>query len=55
MVLCDKTRVFYAQASELEVTDSLARQPESPWLLLFGWYLVVMMHNDSASFVPIIG
>jgi uncharacterized membrane protein YccF (DUF307 family) len=33
----------------------LERMPEMAWLLLFGWYLVVMMHEDSAAAAVIVG
>jgi uncharacterized membrane protein YccF (DUF307 family) len=28
--------------------------PEMPWLVLFGWYLVVMMHQDSAATAAVV-
>jgi len=49
------TEGFLRQESELEIMPSLVRMPEMPWLLLFGWYLVVMMHQDSAATAVIIG
>ena len=49
------TEGFLRQESQLEILPSLERMPEMPWLLLFGWYLVVMMHQDSAATAVIIG
>jgi len=48
------TEGFVRQESTLEVGPPLARMPEMPWLLLFGWYLVVMMHQDSAATAAIV-
>ena len=33
----------------------LAAMREGPWLLLFGWLPVVMMHQDANSTVVIVG
>jgi len=49
------TEGFLRQEAQLEVMPALERLPELPWLLLFGWYLVVMMHEDSAATAVIIG
>jgi len=49
------TEGFIRQESELEVMPPLHRLREMPWLLLFGWYLVVMMHQDSSSAVVVMG
>ena len=48
------TEGFVRQESQLEVMPSLAGMREMPWLVLFGWYLVVMMHQDSSSAVVIV-
>ena len=48
------TEGFLRQESELEVMPSLERMPEAPWLLLFGWYLVVMLHQDAAASAAIV-
>jgi YihY family inner membrane protein len=48
------TEGFLRQESQLEVTPSLERIPEMPWLILFGWYLVVMMHEDSAATAAVV-
>lgn len=48
------TEGFLRQESQLEVTPSLERVPEMPWLILFGWYLVVMMHEDSAATAAVV-
>ena len=49
------TEGFLRQESRLEVMPPLERMPEMAWLLLFGWYLVVMMHEDSATAAVIVG
>ena len=49
------TEGFLRQESQVEVMPSLGRMPERLWLLLFGWYLVVMMHEDTAATAVIIG
>jgi hypothetical protein len=46
-----RTDGFLLQQSELDVLQPLEGMPELPWLLLFGWYLVVMMHQDSTTHV----
>ena len=48
------TEGFLRQESTLEVLPSLESLPEMPWLLLFGWHLVVMMHQDSTTHVAIV-
>jgi hypothetical protein len=48
------TEGFLRQESQLEVTASLDRMPEMPWLILFGWYLVVMMHQDTAATAAVV-
>jgi len=45
------TSGFLRQESDLEVMPALARVAEAAWLLPFGWYLVVMMHEDAAAVV----
>jgi hypothetical protein len=48
------TEGFLRRESQLEVMPPLLRMPEMPWLILFGWYLVVMMHQDSAATAAIV-
>lgn len=50
-----RTEGFLRQQAELEILPSLEAMPEMPWLILFGWYLVVMMHQDSSNTVVIVG
>ena len=45
------TEGFMREAAELEILPAAARMSELPWLLLFGWYLVVMMHRDAGAAV----
>jgi len=48
------TEGFMRQEASLEVRPSAERMPELPWLLSFGWYLVVMMHQDASASVVIV-
>ena len=48
-----RTEGFLRQSAELEIMPGLAGMREAPWLLMFGWYLVVMMHQDASSTVVI--
>jgi hypothetical protein len=41
--------------SDVDVLQPLEGMPEMPWLLLFGWYLVVMMYQDSTTHVAMVG
>ena len=45
------TEGFLRQQAELEILPAGKTRPDLPWLLPFGWYLVVMMHQDSNSVV----
>lgn len=49
-----ETEGFIRREAALKVMPGLARMPEMPWLLLFGWYLVVMLHENSAASVAVI-
>lgn len=44
-----RTEGFLRQQATLEMTPAGKALQELLWLLLFGWYLVVMMHDDSAA------
>lgn len=48
------TEGFARQNATLEAMPALERMPEMPWLLLLGWYLVVMMHQDAAASAVVI-
>ncbi len=37
------------RSSIVEIDPAAAKRPELPWLVILGWYLVVMMHRDAAS------
>jgi len=50
-----ETEGFMRLGASLEVLPAGAAMPELPWLLGFGWYLVVMTHHDSASQAVVIG
>jgi hypothetical protein len=36
-------------SAKVEIQPDIAGVPELPWLVMFGWYLVVMMHMDTVS------
>lgn len=36
-------------ASHMEIEPVAAELPELPWMAMLGWYLAVMMNNDSAG------
>jgi hypothetical protein len=40
---------FCKQSAEVEILPEAARLPELPILVLFGWYLILMLHRDSAA------
>jgi hypothetical protein len=50
-----QTEGFMRLGAALEVFPAGAAMPELPWLLGFGWYLVVMTHHDQASQAVVIG
>lgn len=35
--------------AHMEILPPAAGLPELPWMAMLGWYLAVMMHNDSAA------
>jgi hypothetical protein len=37
------------RSSIVEIDPAAVKRPELPWLVILGWYLVVMMHRDAAS------
>jgi hypothetical protein len=45
------TEGFLRQQAELEILPAAKTRADLPWLLPFGWYLVVMMHQDSSAVV----
>lgn len=45
------TEGFMRQEAGLEVAARAERMADLPWLILFGWYLVVMMHQDAAAVI----
>ena len=50
-----RTDGFPLRQSDVDVLPPLECMPEMPWLLLFGWYLVVMMYQDSTTYVAMVG
>jgi hypothetical protein len=49
------TEGFLRHEASLEVLPEGEQFIELPWLLAFGWYLTVMMYQDSATSAAIIG
>jgi hypothetical protein len=49
------TEGFMRHGAEMEIEPAGSGLRELPWLLCFGWYLVVMMHHDAATTAVIIG
>ena len=49
-----RTEGFMRHEAGLDIEPAAARMPELPWMLGFGWYLVVMMHHDAASTAVIV-
>lgn len=45
---------FFKQSAEVEVLPSAARLPELPVLVLFGWYLILMLHRDAAAATTVV-
>jgi hypothetical protein len=43
------SRGVFRQSAEVEAMPEALRLPELPLLVLFGWYLVVMLHADAAA------
>jgi hypothetical protein len=40
---------FFKHSAEVEIMSAAARLPELPILVLFGWYLILMLHRDTAA------
>lgn len=45
------TRGLVHLAATVEIHPAAAEMPELPWLVMFGWYLVVMLYMDTAASV----
>jgi hypothetical protein len=41
----------FSMTAEVEITPQAGSLPELPLLVLFGWYLLIMLYNDSTSVV----
>ena len=40
---------FFKQTADVEILPLAAQLPELPVLVLFGWYLILMLHQDAAT------
>jgi hypothetical protein len=36
-------------SARVQIEPQVVNLPELPWLVMFGWYLALMMHRDSAA------
>lgn len=48
------TRGFVHLSATLEIHPAAAQMPELPWLVMFGWYLVVMLYMEAAASVAVV-
>ena len=46
-----RTEGMLRKSATIDIAPAMDQFTAMPWLLLFGWYLVVMMHQDAASVV----
>jgi hypothetical protein len=46
-----RTEGLLRESARVELTPEGSRTAELSWLLLFGWYLVLMMHQDASTVV----
>lgn len=44
-----KTHGMLRLGAQMEIAPLAAELAELPWMAMLGWYLAVMMHNDSAA------
>lgn len=44
-----KSRGLIHLAADVEIQPQAMRIPEIRWMILFGWYVIVMMHMDSSG------
>jgi len=49
-----RTEGIVRHGAEVTIEPAGARMKELPWLLAFGWYLVVMMQHDAATTAAVI-
>ena len=49
-----RTEGLMRHGAELTIDPAGARMRELPWLLAFGWYLIVMMRHDAATTAVVI-
>ena len=40
---------FFRQSAVVEVLPTALRLPELPMMVMLGWYLIILMHQDSAT------
>jgi len=49
-----RTEGVMRHGAELTIEPAGARMPDLPWLIAFGWYLIVMMRHDAATTAVVI-
>ncbi len=42
-------RGFFGSSAEVTILPQAKEMPELPWMVSLGWYLIIMMQNDSAA------
>ncbi|MBN2147307.1 MAG: hypothetical protein JW726_07955 [Anaerolineales bacterium] len=48
-LLVYKSGGFFRFSADVEIFPSAVGMTELPWMVMFGWYLLLMMYNDSAA------
>jgi len=44
-----RNRGLFGSSAEVTILPKAQEVPELPWMVMLGWYLIVMMQNDSAA------
>lgn len=50
-----KTHGIVRLEARMEIAPQAAGMPELPWIAMLGWYLAVLMYNDSAAAATAVG
>jgi len=48
-----RNRGLLGMSAEVTILPGAQEVPESPWMVMLGWYLIVMMQNDSSAAVVV--
>jgi hypothetical protein len=49
LVLFKRVGGLLHMSTEVEIQPVAAHKPELPWMVMLGWYLIVLMHQDQAA------